>query len=389
MSKVLADVRVVEHGTFITGPAASMLLADLGADVVKVELPGTGDPFRAFKDGLYSPHFQTYNRNKRSITLNTKQAADLAQFDALIKDADVYIQNFRPGVAEQIGVGEERLRKLNPRLIYCSISGFGATGPSSHRPTYDTVAQAVSGFLGLLVNPKDPRVLGPAMADSLTGFYAAYGILGALHERHATGVGRKVEVSMFEAMTHFNLDAFQHLFSANEVMGPFSRPSVSQSYVMQCADGKWIALHMSSPPKFWQGLAAAMEKPDIFDDARFATREARIAHQEDMIAVLGPIFAQRDRAEWCRRLEAGDVPHAPMYTTAEVPDDPQAQHLQLFVETEHPVVGTFRTVRSPVSFDGERALDVTAPPLLGEHNAELRGGWTPRAATTPQPETRA
>ena len=389
MSKVLADVRVVEHGTFITGPAASMLLADLGADVVKVELPGTGDPFRAFKDGLYSPHFQTYNRNKRSITLNTKQAADLAQFDALIKEADVYIQNFRPGVAEQIGVGEERLRKLNPRLIYCSISGFGATGPSSHRPTYDTVAQAVSGFLGLLVNPKDPRVLGPAMADSLTGFYAAYGILGALHERHATGVGRKVEVSMFEAMTHFNLDAFQHLFSAGEVMGPFSRPSVSQSYVMNCSDGKWIALHMSSPPKFWQGLAAAMEKPDLFEDARFATREARIEHQEDMIAVLGPIFAQRDRAEWCRRLEAGDVPHAPMYTTAEVPDDPQARHLQLFVETEHPVVGTFRTVRSPVSFDGERALEVTAPPLLGEHNAELRGGWTPRVATTPQPDTRS
>ncbi|RZJ25940.1 MAG: CoA transferase [Haliea sp.] len=391
MSKVLAGVRVVEHGTFITGPAASMLLADLGADVVKVELPGTGDPFRAFKGGLYSPHFQTYNRNKRSITLNTKQADDLAQFDALIRDADVYIQNFRPGVAEQIGAGEARLRALNPRLIYGAISGFGATGPSAQRPAYDTVAQAASGFLGLLVNPKDPRVLGPAMADSLTGFYAAYGILGALHERHATGVGRKVEVSMFEAMTHFNIDAFQHLFSENEVMGPFSRPSVSQSYVMQCSDGKWLALHMSSPPKFWQGLAAAMDKADIFDDVRFATREARIAHQEDLIAVLGPIFAGRDRAEWCRRLEANDVPHAPMYTTAEVPDDPQARHLQLFVEAAHPVTGTYRTVRSPVSFDGERALDVTAPPLLGQHNADFRGGWAPRApatATTPQETTR-
>lgn len=387
MIKVLKDVRVVEHGTFITGPAASMLLADLGADVVKVELPGTGDPFRAFKDGLYSPHFQTYNRNKRSITLNTKQADDLAQFDALIREADVYIQNFRPGVAEQIGTGEERLRKLNPKLIYCSISGFGPTGPSSHRPTYDTVAQAASGFLGLLINPKDPRVLGPAMADSLTGFYAAYGILGALHERHATGVGRKVEVSMFEAMTHFNLDAFQHLFSANEVMGPFSRPSVSQSYVLKCSDDKWIALHMSSPPKFWQGLAAAMEKPDIFDDERFSTREARIDHQEDMIEVLGSIFAQHDRADWCKRLEANDVPHSPMYTTAEVPDDPQARHLQLFIETQHPVVGSFRTVRSPVSFDGERALDVTAPPLLGEHNAELRGGWGPRAAATTHTES--
>ncbi|GAB3469501.1 CaiB/BaiF CoA transferase family protein [Polaromonas eurypsychrophila] len=387
MSQVLAGVRVVEHGTFITGPAASMLLADLGADVVKVELPGTGDPFRAFKGGLYSPHFQTYNRNKRSITLNTKRAEDLAQFDALIRDADVYIQNFRPGVAEQIGAGEERLRKLNPRLVYCAISGFGATGPSAQRPAYDTVAQAVSGFLGLLVNPKDPRVLGPAMADSLTGFYAAYGILGALHERHTTGVGRKVEVSMFEAMTHFNIDAFQHLFSENEIMGPFSRPSVSQSYVMKCSDDKWLALHMSSPPKFWQGLAAAMERPDIFEDERFATREARIAQQEDMIAVLGPIFAGRDRAEWCRRLEAQDVPHAPMYTTAEVPEDPQARHLQLFVEAPHPVAGTYRTVRSPVSFDGQRSLEITAPPLLGAHNAELRNGWAPRPAKPHQETT--
>jgi crotonobetainyl-CoA:carnitine CoA-transferase CaiB-like acyl-CoA transferase len=378
MAQVLNGVRVVEHGTFITGPAASMLLADLGADVLKVELPGTGDPFRAFKGGLYSPHYQTYNRNKRSVTLDTRQASDLEQFDALIREADVYIQNFRPGVAEQIGAGEERLRQLNPKLIYCAISGFGPTGPAAQRPAYDTVAQAASGFLGLLVNPSDPRVVGPALADSLTGFYAAYGILGALHERHATGVGRKVEVSMFEAMTHFNLDAFQHLFSANEVMGPFSRPSVSQSYVLKCADGKWIALHMSSPEKFWQGLATAMERPDIFQDPRFATREARIDHQEDMIEVLGPIFAGRDRAEWCRRLQANDVPHAPMYTTAEVPEDPQARHLQLFVETSHPVVGSFRTVRSPVSFDGERSLDVTAPPLLGEHNAQLGKGWPER-----------
>jgi len=381
MSKVLGNVRVLEHGTFITGPAASMLLADLGADVLKVELPGTGDPYRAFKGGLYSPHFQTYNRNKRSITLNTKQADDLARFDALIKEADVYIQNFRPGFAEQIGAGEERLRKLNPKLIYCAISGFGQTGPAAHRPSYDTVAQAASGYLRLLVNPANPRVVGPAIADSVTGFYAAYGILGALNERHATGVGRKVEVSMLEAMAHFNLDAFQHLFSASEVMGPFSRPSVSQSYVMQCSDGKWIALHMSSPEKFWQGLATAMERTNIFEDERFASRQASIEHQEELMHVLAGVFAGRDRAEWCRRLEAEDVPHSPMYTTAEVPDDAQAKHLQLFVETQHPVVGSFRTVRSPISYDGERPLDVTAPPLLGEHNAEFSKGWAARKAT--------
>ena len=380
MAKVLANVKVVEHGTFITGPAASMLLADLGADVVKVELPVTGDPFRAFKGELYSPHFQTYNRNKRSITLNTKDAADLARFDDLIRDADVYIQNFRPGVAEQIGAGQERLQKINPRLIYCAISGFGPTGPYAGRPSYDTVSQAISGFLGLLINPANPRVVGPALADALTGFYAAYGVLGALHERHSTGVGRKVEVSMMEAMTHFNLDAFTHLFSADEVMGPFSRPSVSQSYVMQCSDGLWLALHMSSPPKFWQGLATVMERHDIFEDPRFATRQARIENQEALMHVLAVIFKLRTRADWCVRLAAEDVPHAPVYSTAEVPNDPQAQHLQLFVEAPHPVAGTFKTVRSPVSFDGERSLDVTAPPLLGQHNAEFAHGWAARAA---------
>jgi crotonobetainyl-CoA:carnitine CoA-transferase CaiB-like acyl-CoA transferase len=375
MAQVLAGVRVVEHGTFITGPAAAMLLADLGADVVKVEQPA-GDPFRAFRGGLYSPHYQTYNRNKKSVTLDTRQADDLARFDRLIAEADVYIQNFRPGVADKLGAGEARLRALNPRLIYCAISGFGPDGPAAGRPSYDTVAQAASGFLKLLVNPANPRVVGPALADAITGFYAAYGILGALYERERRegGRGRKVEVSMLEAMTHFNLDAFTHLFSEGEVMGPYSRPSVSQSYVLPCADGKWIALHMSSPPKFWEGLAQAIDKPDLFDDPRFATREARIANQETIIELLTAIFRTRERAEWCRRLEALDVPHAPMYDTDEVPEDPQAKHLQLFVDAPHPQGGRWRTVRSPVSYDGERSLAVTAPPLLGDHNDALRAG---------------
>jgi crotonobetainyl-CoA:carnitine CoA-transferase CaiB-like acyl-CoA transferase len=371
MIPVLQDVRVLEQGTFITGPACGMLLGDLGADVVKVEQPGTGDPFRAFKGGLYSPHFQTYNRNKRSITLNTKQPADRDRLYALVKEADVYIQNFRPGVAEELGVGEAQLRALNPRLIYCSISGFGATGPSAARPSYDTVAQAASGYLKLLVNPANPRVVGPAIADAVTGFYAAYGVLGALHERARTGVGRKVEVSMLEAMAHWNLDAFTHYYSAGEVMGPYSRPSVSQSYVLECSDGKWVALHMSSPEKFWQGLANAIERADIFQDPRFATREARIQNQDGLIALLGSIFRNRTREQWCNRLLAEDVPHAPMYDTSEALEDPQARHLQLLVSAQHPTMGEFRTVRPPVSFDGERSLQVRPPPTLGEHNGDI------------------
>lgn len=377
MTKVLQGVRVIEQGTFITGPAAAMLLGDLGADVIKVEQPDVGDPFRAFKSGLYSAHFQAYNRNKRSIALNPKDPGDLAVFDRLIAEADVYIQNFRPGAAERLGAGAERLHRINPRLIYCAISGFGATGPAAQRPSYDTVAQAASGYLNLLVNPDSPRVVGPAIADAMTGFYAAYGILGALFERSRTGVGRKVEVSMLEAMCHFNIDAFTHFYSAGEVMGPFSRPSVSQSYVMKCRDGRWLALHMSSPEKFWQGLADAIELPGLLADVRFASREGRIENQDDLIRILGERFALRDRGDWCRELEARDVPHAPMYDASEALEDPQARHLQILVGTTHPTMGELRTVRSPVSFDGRRALEVIPPPTLDEHSAEIRA-WLQR-----------
>ena len=389
MIRVLDGLKVVEQGTFITGPACGMLLGDLGADVVKVEQPGTGDPFRAFQNGLYSPHFQTYNRNKRSIALDPKNDDDRDVLDALVEDADVYIQNFRPGVADKLGVGAARLRALNPKLVYCSISGFGSSGPAANRPAYDTVAQAASGFLGLLVNPENPRVVGPAIADALTGYYAAYGILGALFERSRTGSGRMVEVSMLEAMAHFNLDAFTHWFQKGEVMGPYSRPRVSQSYVLECGDGKWIALHMSSPEKFWQGLAEAIEQPQLFADARFATRDARIANHEALIALLGARFRGRSRAEWCERLEQRDVPHAPMYDPSEALADPQALHLELTAAAEHPAMGLFRTVRSPVTFDGERALHVRPPPTLGEHDEEIRRTAAARRAktTAPPPNT--
>jgi crotonobetainyl-CoA:carnitine CoA-transferase CaiB-like acyl-CoA transferase len=230
--------------------------------------------------------------------------------------------------------------------------------------------------------PENTRVIGPAIADAMTGFYAALGVLAALHERQTTGKGRRIDVSMLEAMCHFNLDSFTHYFSVGEIMGPLSRPSVSQSYVFECADGKWIALHMSSPPKFWEGLAEAIGRPDMFADPRFATREARIEHQEDVIEFMAPIFRTATRAEWCRRLEAAEVPHSPAYDSNEALEDPQAKHLQIMVSAEHPDMGTFTTVRSPLSFDGERPLDVTPPPTLGEHNDEIRAELAARKRFT-------
>jgi crotonobetainyl-CoA:carnitine CoA-transferase CaiB-like acyl-CoA transferase len=372
MAKPLEGIRVLDMGTFITGPCAGMQLADLGAEVIKVEQTGVGDPFRAFKGGLYSPHYQTYNRNKKSIELNTKLPEDLAAFDELVKTADVFIQNFRPGVADRLGVGADRLRELNPRLIYAAISGFGQDGPHKDRPAFDTVAQAASGFLRLLVNPGNPRVVGPAIADAVTGYYTAMGVLAALYEREKTGDGKTVETSMFEAMCHFNLDDFTHLLSVDEVMGPWSRPHVSQSYVFECADGKWIALHMSSPPKFWENLAEAVGHPEMLQRPEFESRNARIANYENVIAYLAPIFATKDRTYWADRLAALEVPHSPVFTSQEVLDGELAKHHQVEVSCEGPH-GTFRTIRNPITFDGERPVDVTAPPVLGQHNEEILG----------------
>jgi crotonobetainyl-CoA:carnitine CoA-transferase CaiB-like acyl-CoA transferase len=370
--KILKNIRVVEMGTYITGPAAAMHLGDLGADVIKVERPGEGDPFRAFKGGLYSPHYQTYNRNKRSIALDTKDAADLALFHDLIAGADVFIQNFRPGVAEKLGAGEDDLRAINPRLIYCAISGFGRTGPARDRPAYDTVAQAASGYLRLLTPPTNPRVIGPAIADAVTGQYAAMGILAALVERGATGRGRRLDISMLEAMCHFNLDSFTHHYSVGEVMGPLSRPVVSQSYTFECADGKWVAIHMSSPPKFWLGFLNATGQERLATDPRFAERLERIRHQDDLIAIMTPVFRTKTREAWCAALEAAEVPYAPAYDSDEALDDPQAVHLRIRTSAVHPEMGPFTTVRPPYAFDGETDGAVLPPPTLDEHGAEIR-----------------
>ena len=380
MVKILKNIRVVEMGTYITGPAAAMHLADLGADVIKVERPETGDPFRAFKGGLYSPHYQTYNRNKRSIALDTRKADDLAVFEDLIATADVFIQNFRPGVAEKLGAGEADLRKIRPDLIYCAISGFGTSGPARDRPAYDTVAQAASGFLRLVTPPTNPRVIGPALADAMTGQYAAMGIMAALIERGSTGTGRRLDISMLEAMCHFNLDSFTHYYSVGEVMGPLSRPVVSQSYTFECSDGKWIAFHMSSPTKFWEGMLRATGQEQLLDDPRFAERLERIKHQDDLIDILAPVFKTRTRDEWCERFEAEEVPYSPAYDADEALEDPQAQHLQIAVSADHAEMGKFTTVRAPYNFDGTPELGVMAPPTLDEHGAAIRDELAKRKA---------
>jgi crotonobetainyl-CoA:carnitine CoA-transferase CaiB-like acyl-CoA transferase len=367
---VLREVRVLEQGTFITGPCAGMMLADLGADVIKIESPD-GDPYRSYQGAAYSPHFQAYNRNKRSIGIDLKLAHDRELFERLIGEADVYIQNFRPGTAERLGAGPKRLQELNPRLVYCSISGFGASGPYADRPSYDSVAQALSGFLSVVVDPERPRFLGPALADAITGIYAAYGVLGALFERHRTGRGRIVEVSMLEAMAHFTVEPFAAFFALGEVPKSSDRPRLAQAHILRTSDGGLIAIHLSSLEKFWQGLTSALDSAPLRNDARFASRQARIDHYEELGAELDALFVQRPLHEWIERLNGNDVPFAPINRIDSVVSDPQVRHLGLVVPVHTPHAAT-HAVRPAVQFDGERAHAVTPAPLLNEHGARVR-----------------
>jgi crotonobetainyl-CoA:carnitine CoA-transferase CaiB-like acyl-CoA transferase len=379
---VLQGTRILDLGTFITGPCAAMMLADLGADVIKVESP-EGDPYRSYQGGLYSPHFQAYNRNKRSLTLDLKSADDLRTLDALARNADVLIQNFRPGTADRLGAGSTRLRALNPALVYCSISGFGSSGPYVDRPSYDSVAQAVSGFLSVVVDRSRPRFLGPALADAITGIYAAYGILGALVQRGRTGRGCVVEVSMLEAMAHFAVEPFAAYFDLGTVPKSTDRPQLAQAYILRAGDGRLGAVHLSSLEKFWTGLVAALDAPQLATDPRFSTRLARIANYEALAVELGSIFSARPLADWIGRLGQHDVPFAPVNDIDEVVADPQVEHLGLIVPVQQPHRAT-RAVRPAVQFGGQRAASVRAAPQLGEHGAAIRqavsaGGAWPEA----------
>ena len=367
MTQVLKGVRVVDLGTMITAPLAAMMLADLGADVIKVEHPEGGDPFRSFRGGHYSPHFFAYNRGKRGIKLDLRQEEGREVLRKLIAQADILMENYRTGVMERLGFGRDALMELNPRLIHCSITGFGATGPYSARPAYDSVGLALSGISSLLLDPEKPQVCGPTIPDNATGMFACYGVLGALYERERTGKGRLVELNMMEAAISFIPDPFANYTLLGIDNTPLTRVASSHSFAVRCADGKLLAIHLSSQTKFWEGLLRAIGRMDLNEDPRFANREARIAHFTALTEALASIFETRDRAAWMTLLEAQDVPFAPIHTIPEVIEDPQVQHLECFRTLHHPIMGDLLTVRRPVRIDGGRDGSDLAAPVLGEH----------------------
>jgi crotonobetainyl-CoA:carnitine CoA-transferase CaiB-like acyl-CoA transferase len=374
MTSPLEGVRVLDLSRVLAGPYCTMMLADLGADVIKVERPGEGDETRTwgppFADGE-ATYFLSVNRGKRSIALDLADARAAPVIERLVATSEVLIENFRLGVAERLGLGYEQVRRLHPGIVYCSITGFGSGRKPRGRAGYDFIAQAESGLMSI-TGERDgpPSKVGVALVDVLSGLHAAVGILAALDERHRTGSGRRLEVSLLES----GLSSLVNVAQAALVTGQEARrygnahPSIVPYEPFETASG-WITVAAANDG-LWRRLCAACERPDLLADERFATNPGRVEHREELVRELASTFATRSADEWLGLLEAHGVPAGKVRGVREALDAAAAAGEPATVTTEHPTIGELRVTRNPIRVEGmtDRSL---APPLLGQHTVEV------------------
>lgn len=374
LAGALDGIRVIEVASYVTGPFAGALLGDLGAEVFKIEEPGHGDPFRGWGADQYSPTFRALNRNKKSVVLDLRNPAGREILMRMIKTADVVIENHRPGVAERMGFGYEMARENNPRLVYCSVTGFGMDGPYVGRPGYDTVGQALSGLLSLLTNLDHPQPMGISLSDHITGLYACCGVLAALAARFVTGQGQRISTSLLQATLHLESENAAHYFHHQSAPVRETRVRQAQVFAFRAEDGLPFVIHLSSPVKFWHGLADAVGRPEWKDDERFASHGGRQSHYDILSSVLQEVFQTAPREVWLELLSQHDVPVAPLNTLEEAFDDPQVQHLGLRWTYAHPMRGPVDGVATGFGLSATPPAVRLAPPVLGEHtDSVLRG----------------
>jgi len=367
MSGPLAGYRIIDATQMISGPMATMVLADQGADVIKIEPPGIGDLTRALGGprGM-SPTFTVVNRNKRSVVLNLKEQQGLAIFNRLIATADLFVQNFRPGVAEQIGIGEAALRQIKPNLVYVSISGFGESGPYVRKRVYDPVIQALSGLASIQADPVTgrPHMMRLIVPDKVTALTAAQAMTAALLARERTGEGQHVRLAMLDAVVAFlwpEAMATHTFVSTKDVV---TRPQV-RDLVFETADG-YITVGVVSDAE-WTGLTKALEHPEWLEDARFKTPAGRVKYADARLEMTAEVLTTRTSAEWLARLDAEQVPCAPILRREDLFTDPQIAANNLIVESEHPSVGRMRQPRPAARFEKTPAELRSPAPRLGEH----------------------
>jgi formyl-CoA transferase len=375
----LSGVRVLDLTRVVAGPYCSMFLGDLGAEVVKIEQPGAGDDTRGWGPpfaGGESAYYLCINRNKQSLTLDLKSKRAVELLRQLVKAADVIIENFRPGTMERLGLGEKELRELNPRLIYASLTGFGADGPMSDWPGYDLIVQAWGGLMSITGTPDgEPVKVGIAIIDLVAGLMLGKAITAALFAREKIGVGQRIDTSLLEAEVASLINVGSNYLIGGKVPTRWgnAHPNIVPYQNFQTADG-YLVIGVASEV-IWKRFCEAIGQRDLINDSRFADNSKRVENRSELIALLSETFLQRRNDAWFKLLTDAEVPCAPVQTIDQVFQAPQVLQRDMLIEVDHPTAGKVRMAGIPVKFSVTPAAVRLPPPLLGQHNETILKSW--------------
>ena len=375
MTRSLKKVKIVDFSRVLSGPYATLILGDLGADIIKVEEPGEGDATREnrpFVNGQ-SHYFLAMNRNKRSIGLNLKTPEGREVARKLAATADVVVENFRPGKMSAFGLDYKSLSELNPGVIYCSISGFGQDGPLAQTPAYNDVVQGLSGVMSMNGEPDGmPVKVGIPIGDLAAGMFAAMGILAALYEREESGKGKHLDISMLDCLLGMLGYSAGWYFATGESPHRVGsrHHSIAPVGVFKTADGKDLVLAVFIT-KFYRAFCAAAGEEHLATDPRFASAQARVENSAELYPLIEQAVSKKPLAEWLKRLSVADVPHAPVLSVGEALEQPYVRDRNMVVEATHPKYGAVKMVGPVIKYRGEAPAAPAAPPMLGEHGEEV------------------
>ncbi|NGM86748.1 CoA transferase [Parapusillimonas sp. SGNA-6] len=371
----LNGIRILDLTRVVSGPFCTMLLGDLGADVVKIEEPVNGDDSRAFGppfSGGESAYFLSVNRNKRSCAINLKSSEGIQLVRQLARRSDVIVDNFRPGTMARLGMDYDGLRAENSCLITCSITGFGQTGDDAQRPGYDLILQGESGIMDITGDPSGlPTKVGTSIADLITGQYASQAIMAALLERSNTGKGHHVDIAMLDCMASlltFNAGIYFTTGESPQRKGN-AHPTIAPYESFEASDG-WLNIGVAND-KFWQLFCAVIQRADLAADSRYAKAIDRVSSRSELIPEIAKEIARKPREYWIKRLRAAGVPYGNIRSVRETCEAEQLTTRGMVVQMDHPTAGEVRNIVSPFRFDAEPLTKHTPPPLLGQHTAEV------------------
>ena len=374
--KALEGIRVLDLTRALAGPFCTLMLGDYGADVIKIEMPGAGDDTRHWGPpfiGEESAYFLSINRNKRSMTLNFKEEKAREIFLKLVEGSDVVVENFTPGVMSRFDLEYETVKRVNPGIIYCSISGFGQDGPYQSRPAYDQIMQGISGLMSITGDPEgEPEKIGVAVTDIGAGMWAAFAVMSALYRREQDGQGQYIDISMLDAQVAWLTYQAGFYFAYGRPPQRLGKahPTLVPYQAFMAKDGKYFNVAVGSE-RLWERFCRAVNREDLKEHPDYATNGVRVENRGALVPLLQEYFLTRDAGEWVADLQANSVPAGPINDLADVFSDPQVLHREMFLEIPHPTLGSIKQTGLPIKFSRTPGRLDQHPPLLGEHNRAI------------------